>query len=214
MRFLGVGILFVAFQRTLRKTEAELRRVNESLEKHVRERTAQLETRSEQLRALALDLAETESRERKRLAQVLHDHFQQLVSAAKMKVGTIRRRCTDETLIDPLRQTESLLDEALISSRNLATELSPPVLYDVGLGAAVEWLARHMEKNHNLAVKVDLERFGEPDNEQLRAIIFEMRPRVAIQRRQTCRGQDGRAERLEPRRRFASPQRHRPWPGI
>jgi signal transduction histidine kinase/ActR/RegA family two-component response regulator len=173
MRFLGVGVLFVAFQRALRKTEAELRRVNESLEKHVRERTAQLEARSEQLRALALDLAETESRERKRLAQVLHDHFQQLVSAAKMKVGTIRRRCPDETLIEPLRQTESLLDEALVSSRNLATELSPPVLYDVGLGAAIEWLGRHMEKNHNLAVKVDLERFGEPDNEQIRTIIFE-----------------------------------------
>jgi PAS domain S-box-containing protein len=160
-------------EEALRRSEMRLRSVNGSLERRVRERTAEVETRSEQLRAVALDLAETESRERKRLAQLLHDHFQQLVSAAKLKVGVVRRRNGDEQTVDSMRQIESLLDEAIIASRSLATELSPPVLHDGGLIAAMDWLTRRMERNHALSVALDVEGECEPDNEQVRVIMFE-----------------------------------------
>lgn len=146
---------------------------NESLEHRIQERTLELQHRSDQLRALALDLTETESRERKRLAQLLHDHFQQLVSAAKLKVGIVRRKLTDESLIETVRQVESLLEETINASRNLATELSPPVLHDAGLGPALEWLARRMERDHNLAVTLSVGENTEPDNEQVRVIVFE-----------------------------------------
>lgn len=160
-------------EEALRRTEADLRIVNESLEQRIRERTAELQLRSDQLRALALDLTETESRERKRLAQVLHDHFQQLVSAAKLKVGIIRRRIKDEALLETVGQAESLLAETIDASRSLATELSPPVLHDGGLQAAFEWLARKMEKDHELFVTVKFDSGCEPDNEQVRIILFE-----------------------------------------
>jgi CheY-like chemotaxis protein len=146
---------------------------NESLEHRIQERTLELQHRSDQLRALALDLTETESRERKRLAQLLHDHFQQLVSAAKLKIGIVRRKLTDESLIETVRQVESLLEETINASRNLATELSPPVLHDAGLGAALEWLARRMERDHNLEVTLAVDPNTEPDNEQVRTILFE-----------------------------------------
>lgn len=160
-------------EEALRQTEANLRQVNESLENRIRERTAELQLRSDQLRALALDLSETESRERKRLAQVLHDHFQQLVSAAKLKVGIIRRRVSDPALLETIKQAESLLAETIDASRNLATELSPPVLHDGGLQAALEWLARKMERDHELHVDLTIDPDCEPDNEQMRTILFE-----------------------------------------
>ncbi|MGA2232814.1 MAG: response regulator [Tepidisphaeraceae bacterium] len=160
-------------EEALRETEAALRAANDTLERRVQDRTAELESQSERLRALALDLAETESRERKRLAQVLHDHFQQLISAAKMKIGIIRRRSPDHPDLESLRQTESLLEEVLATSRDMAMELSPPVLHDAGLAAAFEWLARRMEKNHHLVVRVRLEKWREPDNEQVRTVVFE-----------------------------------------
>jgi signal transduction histidine kinase len=75
--------------------------------------------------------------------------------------------------LESLRQTESLLEEVLSTSRDLAMELSPPVLHDAGLSTAFEWLARRMEKNHHLAVRVRLEGWREPDNEQVRTVIFE-----------------------------------------
>jgi PAS domain S-box-containing protein len=160
-------------QAALRQREAELRQLNETLEKRVQERTAEAESRSHQLRALALDLADTESRERKRLAQLLHDHFQQLVSAAKLKTGMVRRAISDKKAIESLRQTETLLEEALAASRTLAMELSPPVLNDAGLIAALEWLSRKMAADYGLRVGVFCDPPAEPESEQIRTLLFE-----------------------------------------
>lgn len=160
-------------ERELRQTESNLRALNDSLERRISERTEEANSRSEQLRAMAIDLTETESRERKRLAQILHDHFQQLISAAKLKVGIARQRLADTPHLEILRQAESLLEEALNASRSLATELSPPVLRDAGLSVALEWLARRMERDHNLVVELSLDAPNEPDNEQVRTILFE-----------------------------------------
>ena len=157
----------------LRRSQLRLQRTNESLEQRVQERTIEVEARSDQLRALALDLTETESRERKRLAQLLHDHFQQLVSAAKMKAGIVRRRLDDPGQVKSVQEMEKLLDEAITASRSLATELSPPVLHDAGLAAALEWLSRKMLQDHHLNVDVSAEPDTEPDNEQIRIILFE-----------------------------------------
>ena len=80
-----------------RRAEEELKEFTERLEARVQERTAELERRADQLRALAAELAQTEERERKRLAQVLHDHLQQLLVAAKYRrrfpPGQGHRRC-------------------------------------------------------------------------------------------------------------------------
>lgn len=160
-------------EEALRYSETRLRTVNSTLEKRVRERTAEAVARSEQLRALALDLAETESRERKRLAQILHDHFQQLVSAAKLKAGLLRRKTEAESAQQALRDIESLLEEAINASRSVATQLSPPVLHDAGLVAALHWLVRRMEQDHQLSIDFQTEGECEPDNEQVRTIVFE-----------------------------------------
>ncbi len=160
-------------EESLRRTEGRLRLLNESLERRVRERTSEAEARSAQLRALALDLVETESRERKRLARLLHDHFQQLVSAAKLKAGVLRRRTEAEADVEQIRQIEVLLEEALDASRSLATELRPPILDDVGLAAAIQWLVRRMQQQYGLSVALSFDPVCEPDNEQVRTVLFE-----------------------------------------
>jgi signal transduction histidine kinase len=130
--------------------------------------------RAEQLRELALALADAEARERKRLARVLHDHFQQLLSAAKLKAGILRRLTPDESTKDHARQIERLLEEALSASRSLAIELSPPVLHEAGLGAAIESLARSLEKQHApLKITARCDGRAEPQAEQVRVLLFE-----------------------------------------
>jgi PAS domain S-box-containing protein len=160
-------------EEALRKKEADLRSLNETLERRIADRTAVAEARARQLRALALDLANTESRERKRLAQLLHDHFQQLISAAKLKVGVIRLKVVGSKIVESLRQIESLLEEAIAASRSLATELSPPVLNDAGLTSALEWLARKMNADYGLNVLVSCDPEAEPRNDQIRTLLFE-----------------------------------------
>jgi signal transduction histidine kinase/ActR/RegA family two-component response regulator len=157
----------------LKRSQEELKSLNESLERRVQERTEEARRSAEQLRALALDLTETESRERKRLATLLHDHFQQLISAAKLKVGLVRGRLDDPQRAQSLEQAEGLLEEAISASRSLATELSPPVLHDAGLRAGLEWLVRRMQRDHHLEVNLKVDPECEPDNEQMRVILFE-----------------------------------------
>jgi signal transduction histidine kinase len=164
---------FARTEQTLRESEERLRQLNETLELRVAQRTAEAQARAEQLHGLALALADAEARERKRLAQVLHDHFQQLLSAAKLKAGLVRRISDDPQLQDGVRQVEQLIKEAISASRSLTAELNPPVLYDAGLNAATEVLAQSIEERHALSISVATEPRAEPAVEQVRVLLFE-----------------------------------------
>ncbi len=155
-----------------RQTEKELRALNEKLEQLVAERTADAHRRADQLRDLALSLADAEARERRRLAQRLHDGFQQFLSAARLKAALVRRKVSDENA-QAILQVERMLEDAIDESRRIATELSPPVLYDAGLGPAIETIARSFERHQNIEVVVEHDPAAEPNTEQIRVLLFE-----------------------------------------
>jgi len=159
---------------TARKdAERRLHEVNETLEHRVAERTWLAEQRASQLRMLASELTRTEQRERRRLAHILHDHLQQILATAKLKVSVLRRREGDPAAREAFCRINELLQEAIAASRSLTVELSPPILYDAGLIAALEWLARHVQENHGLTVHVDADPAAEPESEDLRLLLFQ-----------------------------------------
>ena len=173
--FLEVGLThpYSVLFRNMRESEQRLREMNETLEERVAERTLVAEQRATQLRALASELALTEQRERRRLAQILHDHLQQILVAAKLKVGLLKKRIEIEDQRNRLQRVDELLDESIGVSRSLTVELSPPVLYDAGFAAALEWLARHMREKHGFSVRVEAETNFEPATEDLRVFLFD-----------------------------------------
>ncbi|MDI9444272.1 MAG: MASE3 domain-containing protein [Planctomycetota bacterium] len=173
--FVEVGLTspYSVLFRNLRESERELREINETLEERVAERTLVAERRARQLRALASELTLTEQRERRRLAQTLHDHLQQLLVAAKLKVGILAKRAADQKQRDRLGRVGQLLDESIDVSRSLTVELCPPVLYDAGFGAALDWLARRMQEKHGCGVTVRMEAGAEPATDDLRVFLFD-----------------------------------------
>lgn len=154
------------------RAEARLRELNENLERRVAERTVLAERRSNQLRALAAELIRAEERERRRLAELLHDHVQQLLVGAKMQIGLVRAQ-SEAARQEELDRIDELLLEALEATRSLSIELSPPILYDQGLAAALRWLAGRLKEQHNFSALVDADPAAEPDDEELRNLLFQ-----------------------------------------
>lgn len=158
--------------RDLKLRETELQASRDLLEVRVRERTAEAEALTAQLRLLAAELTHAERKERERLARLLHDHLQQLLVAAKLHNGMLARH-PDERVRAVCARTGELLDQAVQDSRSLAVELSPPVLQHAGLSAALQWLACRIRDRHGLDVEVSVAPGAEPADASVRIFVFE-----------------------------------------
>ena len=139
-----------------KRAEEELRQMNSLLEERVVERTRDLVSSNHQLQALASELTLAEQRERKRLAAELHDYLAQMLALGRMKVGQLRPKiAADPTKQQLIADIDDLFQKAAEYTRSLMAKLNPPVLDDLGLPAALTWLAKEMPL-HNLRVEVRL----------------------------------------------------------
>jgi PAS domain S-box-containing protein len=158
---------------TARKNAEEmLYRWNETLEQRVTERTEEVQRQADRLRALASQLSQTEQRERKRLARILHDHIQQLIVAARMQMGWMKRGI-DEQRAETLKAADAILFEALEASRSLAVDLSPPILHEEGLCGGLKWLVLRMQEMNRFTVHLEADSNAEPDSEDTQLLLFE-----------------------------------------
>lgn len=133
------------------EAETALHNLTETLENQVTERTKLAETRSRQLHALAVQLIEAEERERSTFAHLLHDDLQQMLAAVKMQVQEVAARLPSEKLLSSATQ---LLEQSITKSRRLSHMLSPAILHQAGLLAALRWLAGQMKEQFGLQVEL------------------------------------------------------------
>lgn len=143
----------------------ESKRNAENLEQRVLERTAQL-------RALTVELSLAEERERRALAQDLHDDLGQVLAAAKIKLSSLSKLEHVAELKKRLADIAQLLDHAHASIRSLTFQLSPPVLFELGLVPALEWLADEMRRLYDLQVQVLDDGAKKPLDTSVSTILF------------------------------------------
>jgi PAS domain S-box-containing protein len=170
-----------------KRMEAMLQQANERLEEQVQARTKQLndtidrlqdamkelEQHAGQLQKLTVDVVQAEERERRRLAEFLHDDLQQTLAAAKFHLSMLGNCIgSDKPALEILEQSKQMLREAIEKSRNLSHELGPPVLYHNQLDAVFEWLADQMESRHGLTVRVEVRGHAESNSEPVRSFLF------------------------------------------
>lgn len=156
-----------------KRTEEELRRLNEELEARVEERTALAEKQARQLRRLTMRLSAVEQAERRRLAEVIHGELQQLLTAAMMRLDQMNKIVKDPKVKNLRDQARQLILEATNEARSVTTQLSPPILHHAGLGAAIQWLADWMVEKYGLKVQVEVDENSEPQSEELQGYLFE-----------------------------------------
>jgi PAS domain S-box-containing protein len=137
-----------------------------------RESEEKISTYQEQLQSLASELSLTEERERRRLATILHDHIAQLLVLAKGKFEKMQESTLYRSFAKPMEEIRRLVEESIRYTRSLIFELSPPILYDLGFEATMEWLAEQMEQQYGLTVAVEDDQRPKPLGNEARVLLF------------------------------------------
>lgn len=119
-----------------------------------------------QLQSLASELSLGEERERRRIATNLHDLIGQSLAFARLKLAGMERE-------NGLAEVKQLIEQAIADTRSLTFELSPPVLYELGLVAGLEWLARKIQQDHNIQTRFHDDGQPKPLHENFRIVLFQ-----------------------------------------
>lgn len=113
----------------------------------------ELQRRVTQLRQLAVDTTLIEERERQAIAHDLHDDLGQSLHIVKLKLDALAKRSANPA--DPaFAELDTLIGDASRVVRSLTTQISPPVLRDLGLIPALHWLVEEMDRHYGLTVQI------------------------------------------------------------
>ncbi len=152
--------------------EEELRNIRDKLKARVKKRTAQLEKRADQLSRLTSELTLAEQRERRRIAEILHDHLQQLMVGAKIGQEVLVR-AVDNKLKPAAENVLGLINQLIKASRSLTAEIAPPILRYGDLTASLEWLVRWLKENQGFDVDLQSEPGIVLNRKDLTVLLFQ-----------------------------------------
>ncbi len=97
----------------------------------------------------------TEEKERKYFAREIHDGLGPLLSAARMTLSALNRASLSEQNAELIGKVESLVDNAITSSKEIANHLTPHVLEHYGLRKAVETYVKNTVSRKNIRIELN-----------------------------------------------------------
>ncbi len=136
-----------------------LRRLNDSLDQRVRERTARLEAEVKLRLKLENRIVEARETEQARIGQDLHDGLCQHLVATAFSAGLLQRSLESDQAQGAKAASEivQMIDESISQARDLAKGLYPVPLEEEGLETALRGLAANTAKRTGVhcTVKAD-----------------------------------------------------------
>ena len=163
------------------QAEQVLANASQELEKRVEERTAELLTANrlmkkmldegkrteeklaksrERLRNLTAHLQSLLEEERTRISREIHDELGQALTALKLDLSSIRRSLVSDGLPErsaKIHEIERSVKRIIRTVQQIATELRPGILDELGVVAAIEWLAKDFQKRTGIGCKVAIQ---------------------------------------------------------
>ena len=125
---------FITYQKRLLRKQLELNQVKQDQQKEILRNTIQ-----------------AQEKERKRIAQDLHDEVGAMLSVVKLNIGRIEKQSEDKAR-QVAGETKSYLDEVITQVRGISRSLLPPSLEKLGLFSAIEDMANWVNKADEVKV--------------------------------------------------------------
>ena len=118
-----------------------------------RRQVERLEIYQRRLRELSARIVLGDGEERRDLSDRLHEQVGQSLAAARLFLASIEENSCDCREQDALRSVERIVDRAIAECREIAQELSPPVLDEYGLEPALETLVNRVMRQTGKSVE-------------------------------------------------------------
>jgi signal transduction histidine kinase len=140
--------------------------LNALLVRRLEEQVDMLAERERALASLNMRLIQVQEEERRRLALDLHDDALQRVVLLGRGLSSTGRLSPDE-ILDAASDWREAAQDIAIALRAVCRDLRPPVIDDLGLGAALDWLVNEVRSRSELEVELRVEDIGrlQPDLE-------------------------------------------------
>jgi signal transduction histidine kinase len=126
------------------------------------------------LRELSASVVEAREEERRRIARELHDELGQRLTALKMDLSILAGSTDPQAVDERIRGMLATLDDTVASVRRISADLRPMMLDDLGLNAAIEWLARDATQRMGVAVTLQLGDADPPVDERVATAVYRM----------------------------------------
>lgn len=123
----------------------------------------------EKLRQMAFDAAVAEERERRRIASDLHDRIGQALALSQMKLKSVQKAGAG---LSEVSEAIDLLGQSIVDTRTLIFDLSPPILYDLGLAHALSWLAEDLGKRWGIRIEIQDDHAPKPFGDATLGLVF------------------------------------------
>jgi two-component system sensor histidine kinase UhpB len=134
----------------------------------------ELERSRRSLRSLSSNMVQAREDERRRIARELHDELGQRLTALKMELATLNVDAPESAPAGRIGAMLEMVDDTVATVRRIATELRPLMLDDLGLNAAIEWLADSWSRRMGVAVTLHLEATDLPIGDAGRIALYRM----------------------------------------
>jgi PAS domain S-box-containing protein len=125
------------------------------------------------LKHLAARLMLAEEGERRRIAGEIHDEISQTLAIVNIKLDTLRNSPPFEASAAEIEEISSSVEKVIQETRTLTFELSNPLLYELGLEAAVaEWLSEQVQEKHGIATEFQDDGKAKPLDDDVKIMLF------------------------------------------
>src|SRR6266568_54196 len=130
------------------------------------------------LRSLATRQQDIREDERTRIAREIHDSLGQALTALKLQLSAAKEAaCRDASGLGArLHETTRMVDDLVKSVRRIATDLRPPILDQLGLPAALEWLAQDFSRRTSIQCEATIGATNDAINGELGTALFRIVP--------------------------------------